>query len=146
MVEDDKPPVAAGRPAAVSRGRAVLLTAAAFAVGLLLGAAVLGADGPARRTDAAPIPTPTAGPSPTPTPTATGGATIRVPGPCLQAAEQADEAYALVEEGVVAARNLDARALADLVDRAQRSRPEVQALLDACRAEAAGAPPAPAPS
>lgn len=145
MGEDGRP-VQVARPDGVSRGRAVLLTASAFAVGLLLGAAVLGADDPAGRTAAAPVPTATAGPSPAPTPTATGGATLRVPGPCLQAAEQADEAYALVEEGVVAARNLDARALADLVDRAQRSRPEVQALLDACRAEAGGAPPAPAAS
>jgi len=109
----------------------VLLPALTFLAGLALGAAVLGASTTQDRTPAASPP-----PSPTPTPTPTE-LLVRVPGPCLEAAERAEQAYALVEQGVKAARDLDARGLADLVDEVQRQRPEVQALVEACR-EAAG--------
>ncbi len=122
----------------------VLLPALTFVAGLALGAAVLGAstteDG--EGTVAAPAPAPPAA-APAPTPS---DLLVRVPGPCLQAAEQAEQAYALVEQGVTAARELDARGLADLVDQVQRQRPEAQAQVDACRSAAATSVVEPAPT
>ena len=120
----------------------VLLPALTFLAGLLLGAAVLGAT---RSDDGTPPPraAPSAVPTPSPSPS---DALVRVPGPCLQAAEQAEQAYALVEQGVAAARELDARGLADLVDEVQRRRPEVQALLEACRTAASRGIVEPAPT
>ena len=119
-----------------SRARtwSVLLPAITFLAGLALAAAVLGATGAGDEPAAA------ARPTPTPTPSASPGQpelVVTVPGPCLQAAERAEQAYALLEQGVTAARDLDARALADLVDQVQRERPQVEALVQACR-EAAG--------
>lgn len=110
----------------------VLLPALTFLAGVALGAAVLGAS----TTEDEPRAAPTAPPTPSASPT---DVTIRVPGPCLQAAERAEQAYALVERGVTAARDLDARELADLVDEAQRQRPEVQSLVEACRSAATDA-------
>ena len=124
----------------------VLLPALTFVAGLALGAAVLGAS--TAQDDEGTVggrPAPAAAPAPSPT---ASDLLVRVPAPCLQAAERAEQAYALVEQGVTAARELDARGLADLVDQVQQQRPEAPALLDACRAAAATAvvEPAPAPS
>lgn len=122
----------------------VLLPALTFVAGVALGAAVLGASTAQDDEGAvAAVPAPTAVTAPTPS-----DLLVRVPGPCLQAAEQAEQAYALVERGVAAARELDARGLADLVDEVQRQRPEAQAQVDACRSAAAttAVEPAPAPS
>ena len=119
----------------------VLLPAFTSAGGLARGAAVLGAstsrddEGKATalsRTPAAPSPT-------------RGDLAVRVPGPSLEAAGRAPRAYALVEQGVTAGRELDARGLADLVDRVQRQRPEAQALVDACRTAAGEAVVQPPP-
>lgn len=119
----------------------VLLPALTFLAGLALGAAVLGASTTRDGTEAAPPPPPAPAPSPSPS-----DLLVRVPGPCLQAAERAEQAYALVEQGVAAARELDARALADLVDEVQQQRPEVQALVDTCRAAAGEAVVQPGPT
>lgn len=118
----------------------VLLPALTFLAGLALGAAVLGASTTQDDTQAAPPP-----PSAAPAPTASD-LLVRVPGPCLEAAERAEQAYALVERGVTAARDLDARGLADLVDEVQQQRPEVQALVDACRTAAGNAVVQPSPT
>ena len=120
----------------------VLLPALTFLVGLALGAAVLGAT--TAEDDEGALP---AGPTSTATPTPPqDGLLVRVPAACLEAAERAEQAYALVEQGVTAARELDARGLADLVDEVQRQRPEVQARVDACRAAAGDAVVQPRPT
>ena len=122
----------------------VLLPALTFVAGLALGAAVLGAS--TTQDDEGTVggrPPPSAAPVPSPT---ASDLLVRVPGPCLQAAERAEQAYALVEQGVTAARELDARGLADLVDQVQQERPEVQALVDACRAAAGEAVVQPRPT
>ncbi len=123
----------------------VLLPALAFVGGAALGGVVVGVavgGGSSSSSDAA-------APGATPTPTPSAGradAVVRVPGPCLQAADRADDAYALVQQGVQAARDLDARALADLVDQVQQQRPQVQALIADCRAAAADTVLQPAPT
>ncbi len=124
----------------------VLLPALTFLVGLLLGAAVIAAsssDGDDEQ--AAPR---AAAPAPTAPPSPTGPFTVRVPGPCVQAADKAEQAYGLLEQGVAAARDLDARRLQELVDTVQRERPRVEALVRQCREQSAAAlvQPAPAPS
>lgn len=112
-------------------GWTILLPALAFLVGLVLGGVLIGVSrddsGGSVAGGAA-----TALPSPTSSPGA-ADVTVTVPGPCVQAADRADEAYALVEKGVRAARNLDARGLADLVAQVQRDRPQVQQLIAECR-------------
>lgn len=121
----------------------MLLPAVTFLLGLLLGAVVVGAasddgdDGQAA---------PPAAASPSPAPSAQGQLTVRVPAPCLQAADEAEQAYGLLEQGVAAARDLDARRLQELVDTVQRERPQVEALVRACREQAAAALASPAPS
>lgn len=121
-------------PGTRARTWSVLLPALTFLAGLALAAAVLGATSSDDEPDAAAQPTPTPTPSTSP---AQPELVVTVPGPCLQSAERAEQAYALLEQGVTAARDLDARALADLVDQVQRERPQVEALVQACR-EAAG--------
>lgn len=125
----------------------VLLPALTFLAGLLLGGAVIAAtatDDGEERVAAAPTATPTVGsgqPQPTPT-----DLVVRVPGPCVQAAERAEVAYLILEEGVAAARDLDARRLAELVDRAQQERPEVEALVRQCQQATGDAIVNPAPT
>ena len=121
----------------------VLLPALTFLAGLALGAAVLGASTAQDEEGTAGPRPPSAAPVPSPTPS---DLLVRVPAPCLQAAERAEQAYALVEQGVAAARELDARGLADLVDQVQQQRPEVQGLVDACRAAAGNAVVQPRPT
>ena len=120
----------------------VVLPAVTFLLGLLLGAVVVAASGDDEQDrTAAP-----AAPKAAPTPSAEGQLTVRVPGPCLRAAEAAEQAYAVLEQGVAAARDLDARRLQELVDTVQRERPQVEALVRACREQAAAALVSPAPS
>ncbi len=64
----------------------------------------------------------------------------------MQAADKAEQAYALLEQGVQAAREFDARSLQELVDTAQRERPQVQALVRECREQSATALVSPAPA
>ncbi len=124
----------------------VLLPALAFVAGLLLGGAVIGATLSGNDAN-----TPEAGgASPSPTASVQPDVVVTVPGPCVQAADKADEAYALLERGVRAARDLDARGLADLVEQVQQQRPEVERLVTECRTAAGEvitepATPAPAP-
>ena len=122
----------------------VLLPALTFLVGLLLGAAVIAAlssDGDDERAaPRAPAPAPTAQPSPS------AALTVRVPEPCVRAADKAEQAYALLEQGVAAARDLDARGLQELVDTVQRERPQVEALVRQCREQSATALAQPTPA
>lgn len=147
MVRPDEP--GTGRAAVEDTGPAwrrwsVLLPALAFLAGVLLGGAVIGAassggdDSPAARPRVA---------TPAPSPSS-ADVTVTVPGACVQAADRAEQAYGLLERGAAAARDLDARALAELVDEVQQQRPEVQALVEQCRAAAARAvvEPSPTPS
>ena len=125
-----------GEDTGASRWRSwsVVLPALAFLAGLLLGGAVIGAAFNSDNADSSAAGGPGDTATPTTTPTATASdLNVTVPGPCVQAAERADDAYALVERGVKAARDLDAGALADLVDEVQRQRPEVQALIAECQ-------------
>lgn len=130
----------------------VLLPALTFLAGLLLGGAVIAAtatDDGEERVAAGPTASPTAAPGQPSQPTPTD-LVVRVPGPCVQAAERAEVAYMILEEGVAAARDLDARRLADLVDRAQQERPQVEALVRQCQQATGDAivnpAPTPAPS
>lgn len=110
----------------------VLLPAGTFLVGVLLGGAVVGAAG---QDDDGSGTVAQGSPSASPTPTASGDGdlVVTVPGPCVQVADRAEAAYALLDRGIAAARDLDAGALAELVDEVQRDRPEVQALVQRCR-------------
>ena len=134
----------------------ILLPAVTFLVGAALGAGIMGAadsgsdDAVKPETPAAQAPTPV----PTPSPSAL---TVTVPGACVEAAEKAERAYDVVEEGLTALRTTDARKLADLVDTLQDEEPQVRALVDQCREAAAngivtpdlspgGSPPAAAPA
>ena len=120
------------------------LPAATLLVGVLLGGAVVGA---ADVGDDGERPGPRATPTATPAPSADqADVVVRVPGPCVQLADRTEQAYALLDRGVTAARDLDARALADLVDEVQQNRPEVAALVSRCRSQAADAVVEPAPT
>lgn len=129
-------------PTSAWRRWSVLLPALAFVAGLLLGGGVIGAA--TRNSGPDGSVTADASPSTEPTPTASG-LTINVPGPCVQAANRAGDAYALLEKGVAAARDLNASALADLVAQVQRQRPEVQALVRQCQEQAGSAVVSPSP-
>lgn len=122
---------------------AALLPAVAFVAGLLLGGAVVGAA--TRDTGSGGA----VAPSPSPSATAAGRpAGPPPPGACVQAADRADSAYATLERASKAATNLDAAALADVLGQVQQQRPEVQALVQQCREQAAavGRGPTPSPS
>jgi len=117
----------------------VLLPALTFAVGLALGAAVVGVSqlGGSDEADPLAAPSPSSSPASEPTGSASPGALrITVPAPCVQAAEKAETAYGVLDRAVTAVRELDARQLADVVDAAQTERAETEALVDACRAAA----------
>lgn len=114
----------------------VLLPALTFAAGLALGAAVVGVS-QLGSDDGAPLAVPSPTASPTPLATSSPGALrVTVPAPCVQAAEEAETAYGVLDRAVEAVRQLDARALADVVDVAQVERTEIEALVDECRAAA----------
>ena len=145
--EREPAPGAAAGAAGAWWGRwSVLLPALTFLVGLLLGAAVIAAsssDGDdGGEEQAAPRAAPTA---PTAQPSPSGALTVRVPGPCLRLADEAEQAYALVEQGVAAARDLDARRLQELVDTVQREQSQVQTLVRQCREQSEGERVQPAP-
>lgn len=130
-------------PVSTWRRWSVLLPALAFLCGLALGGAVIGAatrDGGSTGAVAS-------GATATPSPSRSSAGPPE-PGPCAQAAARAGEAYDLLEKGFRAARDLDASALADLVQQVQQQRPEVEALIQQCqhRAGTAGASPSPVPS
>lgn len=112
---------------------------ATFVAGLLLGGVVVaiaqsGEDDDVPR--AAPTISPSPSPSPEPTP-AGNDVLIRVPGSCLQVAEEAETAVQGFDELAAAARDFDARELQDIVDRLQKLRPQIEALSTQCR-DAAG--------
>lgn len=109
-----------------------LLPSLTFLVGLALGALVFGLpdDPPAPPAAAA---EPSTGPEPSPSP---GDLLVRVPEPCLAAAGAAEEAVAVVDRAVAAARSFDARGLQEAVGEAQRLRPRVEDLAGSCRSRA----------
>lgn len=117
----------------------VLLPALAFVVGLALGAAVVGVSQLGESGSEEPLAAPSATPEPQPEPVGSPSPSplvITVPAPCVEAAEQAETAYDVLDRAVTAVRELDARQLADVVDAAQTERAETEALVDACRAAA----------
>lgn len=117
----------------------VLLPALTFAVGLALGAAVVGVSELGGSSADEEVAAPSSTSTPTPEPDAAPSPSallITVPAPCVQAAEQAETAYDVLDRAVTAVRELDARQLADVVDAAQTERAETEALVDACRAAA----------
>lgn len=122
----------------------VLLPALSFVAGLVLGGAVVGAatrdSGSGGAVAASPSPSSGAA-SPSPS-----GTSVIVPGTCVQAADEADRAYALLERGIKAARDVDAGALADIVAEVQQKRPGVQSLVRQCRQQAAATVVSPAPT
>lgn len=135
-------PLTPVEPSDGGRRWAVLLPAVTFLAGALLGGAVIRA-GSDDDPDAAASRPPSASPSPSADPDTV---LVRVPGPCVQVADRTEEAYALLDRGVLAARDLDAGGLADLVDEVQRLRPQVQELVEQCRSAARDSVVEPAPS
>lgn len=111
-----------------------LVPALTFAVGLLLGALVVGA---ATSGDDADPPAAQAMATPDPTPAAGGDLEIVVPASCLQAAEHADEIVEIMNRGVIAAGDLDAEAVQEALDELVEMRPTIEALIDQCREAAA---------
>jgi len=116
----------------------VLLPALTFAVGLALGAAVVGVSQLGGSSSDEPLAAPSSSSTPAPEPVAPSPSALRitVPAPCVEAAEQAETAYDVLDRAVTAVRELDARQLADVVDAAQTERAETEALVDACQAAA----------
>lgn len=117
----------------------VLLPALAFVVGLALGAAVVGVSQLGESSSEEPLAAPSSTSTPPSEPVGSPSPSallITVPAPCVQAAEQAESAYDVLDRAVTAVRELDARQLADVVDAAQTERAETEALVDACRAAA----------
>ena len=114
----------------------ILLPALTFLVGAALGAGVMGAADSGSEEAVKPEMPAAQAPSPVPTPSPSA-LTVTVPGACVEAAEKAERAYDVVEEGLNALRTTDARKLADLVDTLQDEEPQVRALVDQCRDAAA---------
>lgn len=141
--QDDEQEQTAPTPAGQSGSSGVpawALAVATFVAGLLLGGGVVALTQSGEDDDvpeAAPSVSPSPSPSPVPTP-AGNDVLIRVPGSCVQVAEQAETAVQGFDELAAAARDFDARELQDIVDRLQKLRPQIEALSTQCR-DAAGA-------
>jgi hypothetical protein len=120
-----------------------LLPALTFVVGVVLGAVVVAAidsgGGAGTAADGS-----TAGPGggTTATPTPSAGApkdttaTMTVPAACAALAGDARDAAGLLEQAATAARDLDAKALADVARRMQVARDRLTAQADACQGAA----------
>lgn len=142
-MSDRPPPAPAAGPSASASSStrpawqrwSVLLPVLAFVAGLVLGASALailragdtGAGLP--QAAASPSQEPTAEPSPDPSP---GALRVTVPAPCVRAAEKAEVAYEVLDDAVAAARDFDARRLADVIDRAQVERAMTEELVEEC--------------
>lgn len=115
------------------RSRYVLLPAATFLVGLLLGGALVWVAQPGEEGggSAEGQPSPSAGVTPTPTTVPSGS--IVVPRACLQAVEAAQEVVDLARDAVTAIGDLDAAALQKVVNRIEKLDRRVRADIDACR-------------
>jgi hypothetical protein len=145
--ENDPPPGQGTRGGGEGHLRRLswLLPALAFVVGVALGALVVTAvDSAGSRAGttaggAGPV---TAGSGPagtTPSPGTSGDLTVTVPAECAALADDARDAANLLEQGAAAARDLDAKALADVVRRMQDARDRLAAQADACRGAAPSA-------
>jgi len=143
--ENEAPP-SAGAPTGGDRSLRRLtwvLPALAFLVGVVLGAAVVGAiasggagtaaDGSADEQRGATRGT-TAVPSPGQPRDTT--ATVTVPSECAALADDAQDAASLLEQAATAARDLDAKTLADVARRMRDARDHLTAQADACRGAA----------
>jgi hypothetical protein len=112
------------------------LPALAFVVGVVLGAVVVGAITSGSRTGTAAPSTAAAalGGTATPSPRPSGdmSATVSVPAQCSALAADAQQAAALLEQAATAARDLDAKTLADVARRMQDVRDRLVAQADAC--------------
>ncbi|MFP5346095.1 MAG: hypothetical protein ACLGIA_03580 [Actinomycetes bacterium] len=115
-------------------GRFLLVPAATFLVGLVLGAALVwvGTDlrgGPGTGGTAAPSGTTTPGG----TATSPGNVTATVPAQCLEAAQEAQQVLDLAREAASAVADLDAKRLQTLIEQMQKLEPRVRASADDCR-------------
>jgi hypothetical protein len=126
------------RRPAVAVLAAVLLAAATFLVGLLIGAGLGGAPGADR--DAEPV-----GAAPSPPATGEPGdgtdspdrtVTATVPDECLAAVAEAERSAVLVEEALTAARELDLVGLQQAVEELRTGYERARALADECQAQA----------
>ena len=137
---DPTPPATSTATSSESGWRrwSVLLPALTFAVGLALGAAVVGVSQLGGSSSDEPLAAPSSSSTFAPEPVAPSPSALRitVPAPCVEAAEQAETAYDVLDRAVTAVRDLDARQLADVVDAAQTERAETEALVGACQAAA----------
>jgi hypothetical protein len=115
-----------------------LLPALTFVVGVVLGAVVVaitsGSDG-AEPTAGGSAATRVggAGATPTPSPGASGDVSVTVPAECTALANDAQNAADLLNQAATAARDLDAKALADVARRMQDARDRLTKQADACR-------------
>lgn len=109
-----------------------LLPAATFLVGLGLGALVFGVgDEEPPPPAAAPADLSSPGPSASPS-----DLLVRVPEPCLAVAEQTEEAVAVVDRVIAAARSFNPRGLQEALDDVQALRPGLEQQARECRARA----------
>lgn len=109
-----------------------LLPASTFLVGLGLGALVFSVD------DEEPLP-PVAAPADpsSPAPSASpSDLLVRVPEPCLAVAEQTEEAVAVVDRVIAAARSFNPRGLQEALDDVQELRPGLEQQARECRSRA----------
>lgn len=149
LVSDNSPPAPDVEDSSGWKRWGVLLPALTFVVGLVLGGVVVGVS----KLDDTGREGPLVQSSPTPTstqqsPAPPGSLLITVPAPCVLAAEKGERAYDVLDRAISAARDFDARALAEVVDEVQAERPEVERLVAECQA-AAGTrllQPVPAPT
>ena len=140
--ENDPPPRAGARGGGEGRARRLswLLPALTFVVGVALGAVVVSAvnsAGSGAGTTAGSARPATPGPGPagaraTPSPGTSGDLTVTVPAECAALADDARDAANLLEQAATAARDLDAKALADVARRMQDARDRLAAQADAC--------------
>lgn len=111
----------------------VVLPTLTFLVGGALGAAVVGAGSAAPADSQDPVVAASAPPTPSPSPELV----VRVPDACVQVAAAAALAYDILDQAVVAARDLDARRLGELVDQVQDEQTRTRVLIDTCREQSA---------
>lgn len=132
------PRIAAAPAGFTTTGRSTwLIPALTFLVGLVLGAVVIGVtrsgDGGSTASSADSGSSATASATPSATAPTRDGATIVVPGQCLELADGTQSALDLVTKAAQAARDLSASKLNTVVRQLQDQQSELQTLVTACR-------------
>lgn len=110
----------------------VVVPAATFVIGLVIGALVTGV-GSSSDDEASPAETESAGPTPADSPTtASADTTVVVPRECIEAAETAEEATQLILDNLSAVRNFEGERIIELLDRLEELSQQTQDLGQSC--------------